>query len=253
MEPTKIPCLAQGISAGRWVDLEEAWALAAGSRPAPTCKRSWSADGGHRRDFMVGCPLAVAAVLSCTVQAGRWVAPHLAVRTLFDCCRWTSRVTQPVQRNPLWPASWLPAVDKSRGSCTVTRSWTHACVVNITSTPQPPKPPQPPQLSQSTNTQGTPVFARASSFVCCSGSHHVQCWTRWRREAAQGSSTPRIPATCTLDGANGDGGGPPPQPPALDNTNHHHTTPTTTHHQPPPPRRLFRSRVIVVQRAGLGS
>ena len=86
VEPTKIPCLVKGISAGLWVDLEEAWALAAGSRPAPTCKRTWSA-GGHHKDFRVGCPLAVAAVLSCKVQADRWIAPHLAVRTLFDCCR----------------------------------------------------------------------------------------------------------------------------------------------------------------------
>ena len=30
VEPTKIPCLAKGISAGLWVDFEEAWALAAG-------------------------------------------------------------------------------------------------------------------------------------------------------------------------------------------------------------------------------
>ena len=63
--PTKIPCLAKGISAGLWVDLEEAWALAAGSRPASAYKRSWSADGGHRRDFMVGCTLAAAAISSC--------------------------------------------------------------------------------------------------------------------------------------------------------------------------------------------
>ena len=34
VEPTKIPCLAKGISAGLWVDLEEAWALAAGLGPA---------------------------------------------------------------------------------------------------------------------------------------------------------------------------------------------------------------------------
>ena len=93
VEPTKIPCLPKGISAGLWVDLEEAWALAAGLRPAPTCKRIWSAPGGLRRDFMVGCPLAVAAVLSCKVQADRWVAPHLAVRTLFDCCRWCAAYT----------------------------------------------------------------------------------------------------------------------------------------------------------------
>ena len=119
VEPTKIPCLAKEISAGLWVDFEGAWALAAGSQPTPTCKRDWYSTGGHRRDFMVGCPLAVAAALSCKVQPGRWIAPHLAVRTLFDCCRWTCRVTQLLQRTPLWPASWLPAVDKSRGSKSV--------------------------------------------------------------------------------------------------------------------------------------
>ena len=88
MEPTKIPCLAKGISAGLWVDFEEAWALAAGLQPAPTCKRGWTAAGGHRRDFILGCPLAAAAVLFCKVQPDRWIAPHLAVRALFDCGRW---------------------------------------------------------------------------------------------------------------------------------------------------------------------
>ena len=84
VEPTKIPCLAKGISAGLWVDFGEAWALATGLQPAPTCKRDWSASRGHRRDFMVGCPLAVAAMLSCRVQPDRWIAPQLAVRALFD-------------------------------------------------------------------------------------------------------------------------------------------------------------------------
>ena len=119
VEPTKIPCLAKGISAGLWVDFEEAWALAPGLQPAPTCKRSWTAAGGHRRDFIFGCPLAAAAVLSCRVQPDRWIAPHLAIRTLFDCCRWESRVTQPVQRASLRPDSWLPAIDKSRSSKSV--------------------------------------------------------------------------------------------------------------------------------------
>ena len=61
-EPTKIPCLAKGISAGLWVDLEAAWALASGRQPGVTCKRSWDSTGGSRRDFMVGCPRAAAAV-----------------------------------------------------------------------------------------------------------------------------------------------------------------------------------------------
>ena len=64
---------------GLWVDFEEAWALAAGLHPAPTCKRGWTAAGGHRRDFMVGCPLTVAAVLSCRVQSDRWITPDLVL------------------------------------------------------------------------------------------------------------------------------------------------------------------------------
>ena len=68
--------------------------------------------------FFVGYPLA-AAVLSCRVQPDRWIALHLAVRTLFDCSRWGCRVTQLVQRTHLWPAFWLPAIDKSRGSQSV--------------------------------------------------------------------------------------------------------------------------------------
>ena len=118
VEPTKITCLVKGTSAGLWVDLEASWPLASGLQLASTCKRDWGATGGHQRDFMVGCPLAAAAaaVLSCKVQPDRWIAPHLAFWALFDCCWWTCRVTQPVQRTPLWPASWLPAVDKGSPS-----------------------------------------------------------------------------------------------------------------------------------------
>ena len=65
VEPTKIPCLAKGISAGLWVDLEVSWALATGKL------------------FMVGCPLAAAAVVSGTVQADRWMTLHLAVSDFF--------------------------------------------------------------------------------------------------------------------------------------------------------------------------
>ena len=83
-----LPCLAKGISAGLWVDLESAWALACGRQPAVTCKRTWGSAGGHRWDFMVGYTLAAAAVTSCTVETDRWIAPHLAVRTNFECARW---------------------------------------------------------------------------------------------------------------------------------------------------------------------
>ena len=54
VEPTEIPCLAKGISAGLWVDLEGSWALATGRQPSSTCMREWGSSGGTRSDFMVG-------------------------------------------------------------------------------------------------------------------------------------------------------------------------------------------------------
>ena len=50
---------------------------------------------------------------------------HFAVRTCFDYSRWLARVSLLVQRTPLWPASWLPVLDKSRGSkaAEVQRVW----------------------------------------------------------------------------------------------------------------------------------
>ena len=92
--PNKIPCLSKGIWAGFWVDLDAAWSTARGQLPAVTCKRSWISTGGNRRDFLVGCPLAAAAVLSCSVCAGRWLQPHFAVSASFDCSRWSCRVIQ---------------------------------------------------------------------------------------------------------------------------------------------------------------
>ena len=116
MEPTKIPCLAKGISAWLWVGFEEAWALAAGLQPAPTCEQDWGATGGHRRDVMVGCPLA-AAVLSCRVQPDGWIAPHLAVGLFLITAG--GNVGLHSLCTLLWPASWLPAIDRSRGSKSV--------------------------------------------------------------------------------------------------------------------------------------
>ena len=125
VEPTKIPCLAKGISAGLWVDLEASWATAAGRDPAITCERTWDSDSGNRRDFQIGCPLCAAAVLSCEVLGNRWMQPHLAVRTWFVADSWTAFVTQPRRFTSLWPASWVSSVDKSRfsKSAEVRRIW----------------------------------------------------------------------------------------------------------------------------------
>ena len=88
-EPTQILFLSGGISAGLWVGLQAAWAFARGSQHAIACKRTWGSPGGNRRDFVVGCPLAAAAVRSRKVDPGRWSTSHLAVRAYVDCQRWT--------------------------------------------------------------------------------------------------------------------------------------------------------------------
>ena len=98
VEPTKIPCLAKGIMAGLWVDLEASWALASGRNPGVTCKQDLGSSIGSRRDFMVGCPRVAAAVSGCEVLVDRWVVPHFAVRTCFDYSRWLARVSLPLQR-----------------------------------------------------------------------------------------------------------------------------------------------------------
>ena len=68
---------------------------------------------------MVGCPRAAGAVSGCLVSDDRWILPHLAVRAHFEFSLWVSGVSQPVRRTPLWPASWLPVLGKSRGSRSV--------------------------------------------------------------------------------------------------------------------------------------
>ena len=48
--------------AGHWFDLQSSWAAASGVAPLPTCCRSFGSCGGSRRDFVLGCPLALSAL-----------------------------------------------------------------------------------------------------------------------------------------------------------------------------------------------
>ena len=106
--PTKIPCipcLLKGISAGLWIDLRGSWARSARVDPDVTCKRDWACLGGTRRDFVLGCPLAAAALEGCWVDGCRWIKPHLSVCASFVAARWSAKVIQPVRVSPLSPAS----------------------------------------------------------------------------------------------------------------------------------------------------
>ena len=93
--------------------------------PAPTCKRSWTAVGGHRRILFLGVLLLWLQFFLAGFSRIGGLLPTWPSVPLFDCGRWDSRFTQPVRCTPLWPASSLPVVDKTRDSksAEVQRVW----------------------------------------------------------------------------------------------------------------------------------
>ena len=116
-DPAVIPCLARGISAGRYVDLALAYSLGAGLTPDVTCRFSREVGTGSRREFFVGCPNALAASQSCSVT-DRWFTPHLSVLACFRIDAWLADVACPVVCQPIWPACWLDTHDRSSSSST---------------------------------------------------------------------------------------------------------------------------------------
>ena len=114
-DPAVIPCLAKGISAGRYVDLALAYSLGAGVAPDVTCRFSREEGTGSRRDFFVGCPGALAASQASYVT-DRWFTPHFSVIARFRINAWMADVACPIACQPIWPACWLDIPDKTSSS-----------------------------------------------------------------------------------------------------------------------------------------
>ena len=116
-DPAVIPCLAGGISVGRYVDLALAFSLGAGLTPDVSCRFNREGGTGSLRDFFVGCPNALAASHACYVT-DRWFTPHFSVLARFRIGAWMADVACPVVCQPLWPACWLDTTDRSSSSST---------------------------------------------------------------------------------------------------------------------------------------
>ena len=116
-DPAVIPCLAKGVSAGRYVDLALAHSLGAGLSPGITCLFNQDDGTGSRRDFFVGCPGALAASHAWYVT-DRWFTPHFSVFACFRVGAWMADVACPVACRPLWPACWVDTPDRSSSSST---------------------------------------------------------------------------------------------------------------------------------------
>ena len=94
-----IPCLAKGISSGRYVDLALACSLGAGLAPDATCRFSREEGTGSLRDFVVGCLGALAASQACYVT-DRWFTPHFSVIARFHIDAWMADVACPIACQP---------------------------------------------------------------------------------------------------------------------------------------------------------
>ena len=114
-DPAVMPCLAKGMSAGRYIDLALAHSLGAGVVPGNTCTFNRDDGSGSRRDFFVGCPNALAASQVCCVT-DRWFAPHFSLLASFRIDAWMAEVACPIACQPLWPACWLDTPDGSSSS-----------------------------------------------------------------------------------------------------------------------------------------
>ena len=114
-DPAVIPCLAKGISAGRYVDVALAYSLGAGLAPDITCRFNREEGTGSRRNFFVVCPGALAASQACYVT-DRWFTLHFSVLARFRIGAWMADVACPIASQPLCPACWLDTPDRSSSS-----------------------------------------------------------------------------------------------------------------------------------------
>ena len=115
-DPMVIPSLAKGISDGQWIDLERAFAFGRGVPPSSTCQFQLDEDKGSRRDFLLACPIALAAANACYVSPDRWFTPHFSISAEFSLSAWDATVDRARTHSPLWPACWLQYPDRSRTS-----------------------------------------------------------------------------------------------------------------------------------------
>ena len=65
---------------------------------------------GSRRDFIVGCPDALAASTACKVT-GRWFTHHFSVLASCSVEGWSADIACPEVCQLVWPACWIGTPD----------------------------------------------------------------------------------------------------------------------------------------------
>ena len=85
--------------------------------PSSTCQFQLDEDKGSRRDFLLACPVALAAASACIcIPLIDGLLPHFSVSAEFSLSSWDATVDRARTHSPLWPACWLQVPDRSRSS-----------------------------------------------------------------------------------------------------------------------------------------
>ena len=127
--PAVIPCLAKGMSAGRYVDLALAYSQGAGVVPDRTCTFNRDDGSGSRRDFFVGCPNALAASQVCCVT-DKWFTPHYSLgagRKPDDTCKF--KVDECAGRSHLLSFVLIGGLLRSLAPCLLNRFGLHVGLI----------------------------------------------------------------------------------------------------------------------------
>ena len=116
-DPAVIPCLAKGISAGRYVDLALAYSLGAGLTPDVTCRFSREEGTGSRRISLSDVPMLLLHLMLVMSLIGDLLLTF-SVLARFRSGAWMADVACPVACQPVWPACWLDTSDRSSSPST---------------------------------------------------------------------------------------------------------------------------------------
>ena len=111
-----ISATAKVFTSDHSVDLEKAFSIGRGDQPSNTCTFDLDAGGGTRRDFVLVCPIALAASESCAVLPDRWIRPHFSCQLVFRIGAWEADVQIARSVAPLPRECSLSVPDKSSKS-----------------------------------------------------------------------------------------------------------------------------------------
>ena len=122
-DPAVIPCLAKGMSAGRYVDLALAHSLGAGSIPDITCAFNRVDGSGSRGDSLLAVPMPLLLPRRAMLQIGGLLSTFLFLHAFVLMRGWLMSLARLLVGLSGLLAGWILLIDSSSSSRVVQDVW----------------------------------------------------------------------------------------------------------------------------------